>query len=297
MAMSSIHSANRLAFANYAGITVEYSRDNGATWTSYSSINGDDKIKLVSGIGTHCYIGGRSSSNTASDKLRITLNATSMGVYTKMHKILINLSTNYAKGSTVKVEKAMKGSTSTFSTVGTYSVSGWSGWNSIPLSAPFGGGDTQTSNIAVLRFTFGITGVDSNTSRCSALDIQDIAIYGETYWSYPSTMAKNGHIYSYDYNQNVTFPATLNVNEGLYVQGDAHFSGETVYARALEVGNDNTTCISDGYIYADEIEAGNISEGGTALRNKYSVKGHKHSMAYNYNSSTGILTITATDLT
>lgn len=205
-ACSNIHSANRFAFAKAAGITVEYST-NGSTYSTYSTTD-SAKINLVSGNGNTYYIGARSTSTTVNDKLRITLNATNMGLYTRLQKLLINISTSYATGSNVIIEKAMKGSETTFTTVGTYQISGWSGWNSIPISAAFGGGSNQTSNIAVLRLTFGITGV--NTQQTSnALTITDIIGIGDTYWSYPSTMSKTGHIYTYDSSQNTTFPANV----------------------------------------------------------------------------------------
>lgn len=205
-ACSNIHSANRFAFAKPAGITIEYST-NGSTYSTYSTTD-SAKVNLVSGIGSTYYIGARSTSTTVNDKLRITLNATNMGLYTRLRKLLINISTSYASGSNVIIEKAMKGSESTFTTIGTYNISGWSGWNSIPINSAFGGGSNQTGNIAVLRLTFGITGV--NTAQTSnALQIQDIIGIGDTYWSYPSTMAKTGHIYSYDSSQNTTFPANV----------------------------------------------------------------------------------------
>lgn len=205
-ACSNIHSANRFTFAKPAGITIEYST-NGSTYSTYSTTD-TAKVNLVSGIGNTYYIGARSTSTTVNDKLRITLNATNMGVYILLRKLLINISTGYATGSNVIVEKAMKGSETTFKTVGTYNISGWSGWNSIPINSAFGGGSNQTSNIAVLRLTFGITGV--NTEQTSnALQIIDILGIGDTYWSYPSNMAKTGHIYSYDSSQNTTFPAKV----------------------------------------------------------------------------------------
>lgn len=205
-ACSNIHSANRFAFAKAAGITIEYST-NGSTYSAYSTTD-SAKINLVSGNGNTYYIGARSTSTTVNDKLRITFNATNMGLYTRLRKLLINISTSYATGSNVIIEKAMKGSETTFSTVGTYQISGWSGWNSIPIEAAFGGGSNQTGNIAVLRLTFGITGV--NTAQTSnALSVSDIIGIGDTYWSYPSTMAKTGHIYTYDSSQNTTFPANV----------------------------------------------------------------------------------------
>ena len=205
-ACSNIHSANRFAFAKAAGITIEYSTD-GSTYSTYSTTDAA-KVNLVSGNGSAYYIGARSSSTTVNDKLRITLNATNMGLYTRLRKLLINITTSYATGSNVIVEKAMKGSESTYTTVGTYQISGWSGWNSIPIGAAFGGGSNQTGNIANLRLTFGITGVNSEQTS-NALTILDIIGIGDTYWSYPSTMAKTGHIYTYDSSQNTTFPANV----------------------------------------------------------------------------------------
>ena len=208
-ALSNIHSANRLAFSNASGITIEYSQNAGSSWTTYSTTDAD-KIKLVSGIGSSYSIGGRSSTaNTVNDQLRVTLNATDMGVYTRPRKLLLNITTNYAKGSKVKVEYATKGAPTKFTTLGTYDISGWSGWNSIPLGTlgTFGGGSTQTSNNGVIRMTFSITGVTSGQSN--GLSLLDVALHGDTYWAHPSTLAKTGHLYDYDANKNAVFPGTV----------------------------------------------------------------------------------------
>lgn len=205
-ACSNVHSANRFQFSKPAGITVEYSTD-GKTWIDYEATD-TKKINLVSDIGTTFLIGKRSTGTTVNDKLRVTLDATAMGMYVRLRKLLINVSTNHATGCNVIVEKSMKGSATTFTIVDTYPISGWSGWNSIPLSSPFGGTDTQTSNIAALRLTFGITAI--NTSKTSnALTIMNILGLGDVFWSYPSNMAKTGHLYSYDDAQNATFPAKV----------------------------------------------------------------------------------------
>ena len=210
-AASSLHSANRLQFAKPAGITIEYSNDGGTTWIDYG-IADFEKIQLVSGIGKSVAIGKKSSNITTSDQLRITLNATNMVVYTQAVKFLINLSTNGAGGCKVKFEKAHKGSESVFSTVGTYDISGWSGWNSIPVNNAFGGGTYQTGNVAIFRFTFSIGSLSSTYNN--ALSVSDIVLLGSTYWEYPSNMAKTGHLYSWDYLQNATFPAKVKANGG-----------------------------------------------------------------------------------
>ena len=208
-ALSNIHSANRLAFGNASGITIEYSQNAGSSWTTYSTTD-VAKINLVSGIGSEYSIGGRNSTaNTVNDQLRVTLNASDMGIYTQPRKLLLNISTNYAKGSKVKVEYATKGAPTTFTTLGTYDISGWSGWNSIPLGTlgTFGGGSTQTSNKGVIRMTFSITGVTSGQSN--GLSLLDVALHGDTYWTTPSALAKTGHLYTYDANKNAVFPGVV----------------------------------------------------------------------------------------
>lgn len=204
-ALSNVHSANRFAFADPAGITVEYSRNNGDTWQAYDT-NDAQKIHLVSGLGTGYSIGAASTGITNQYKLRITLNASKMKVYTALKKLLINISTNGATGCKCQVEKAQRGSETNFDTVGTYNIDGWSGWNSIPIKGAFGGSESQTSNLGAIRLTFYITSV---TSLPSDLTVLDIYAVGDTYWTTPSVMARTGHMYEYDSEKNVTFPANL----------------------------------------------------------------------------------------
>ena len=204
-ALSNVHSANRFAFADPAGITAEYSRNNGDTWQAYDT-NDSQKIHLVSGLGTGYSIGAASTGITNQYKLRITLNASKMKVYTALKKLLINISTNGATGCKCQVEKAQRGSETNFDTVGTYNIDGWSGWNSIPIKGAFGGSESQTSNLGAIRLTFYITSVTSSPSN---LTVSDIYAVGDTYWTTPSVMAKTGHMYEYDSEKNVTFPANL----------------------------------------------------------------------------------------
>lgn len=209
-AMSSCHSANRIAFAKPAGIKIEYSTDGGSTYTDYGASD-STKIKLVSGLGTTLTVGKHTtySDVTTNDRLRITVNASNCGVYTALKTVLINVSTEGAGKCTVTVEKSNKGSEDTWSTVGTYSVSGWSAWNSIPVNCTFGGGTYQKNNWANLRFTFKIGLKGSNTSNSNALQVINLEMYGTTWWGYNSNLAHTGHLYSYDENQNATFPAQV----------------------------------------------------------------------------------------
>ena len=122
IATSNLHSANRLQFANPSGIIVEYSTDGGNTWIDYE-LSDTNKISLVSGLDFEgVYAGKRLSTKaSANDKLRITLHAANMNVYTKAHNLLINVSTNGSVSNNthdfrVDIEKANRGSETNFST-------------------------------------------------------------------------------------------------------------------------------------------------------------------------------------
>ena len=210
MAVSDIHSANRLAFGHASGVTIEYSTNGGTTWTDYGASD-SMKVGLISGIDTSLVIGKKTGqSATTQDQLRITLKSSSLGVYTRPQKLLIYISTNGAAGSSVKMQYSKKGTPDTYIDTDSYLVDGWSGWNSIPLAkymTTFGGGSGQSSNVESIRLTFSITG--TSTTYKSNLTIHALRLFGVTYWTYPSTMAKSNHIYTFDTSQNTTFPAEV----------------------------------------------------------------------------------------
>ena len=102
--------------------------------------------------------------------------------------------------------------------VGGVDGSGWSGWNSIPISFTFGHyNTTQTTHVRKVRLTFSQTGGTGN------MWVDKIRIFGENCWVTPSNIAKNGHMYTYDENQNVTFPNRVdseNMIGTIYVNDD-----------------------------------------------------------------------------
>ena len=239
-ALSDLHSANRAQFGKAAGFTVEYSTDGGTTWVDYGASD-KDKIQCMSGLdGTAFYLGKRTSGTAeTTDQLRITVNATNCGFYTSLKYVLINFSYNGAQGRAVKIEKSYKGSEDTFTEIGTYDIAGWSGWNSYPVSGSFGGGATQTENMAILRFTFSFTSVRENTS--SRMCVYNMLFFGTTYWVTPSSMARTGHLYSWDYQQNATFPGTVKASSFLgtatQVSNSLSINGKTYNgSAAIDVG-------------------------------------------------------------
>ena len=207
-AMIPIVGYNKTECANPAGVAVEYSNDAGATWINYDASN-VVKSELVSVCGkSSVVIGGPlHKQKTLDDKLRITVNARDCGTYTQLKKILIEISTNGAHNVTVYVEKAKSGDPTEFIEVGTYSIDGWTGWNSIDVRQDYFGGGGE-NNVCTLRFTFNIGSLNTD-GYTSALEVLHILFLGTTNWTTPSNMAKTGHLYDYDTKQNATFPAKV----------------------------------------------------------------------------------------
>lgn len=218
---------NKLAFIDPSCVTVEYTIDGGTTWTNYG-YNNSNITALTTLAGNNFYIGKNTVSNTngtltdancGNYKLRIKIcSRDSSGnpkIYTNLMKILLNVSTAGASGSYVTIERRNIGdynnNVNNWIAVGTYNLSGWSGWNSIPYINTFGGGTNQTSNpTAEIRMTFGITGVDKSTNKYnSVLSVSDIRFIGTTNWTAASELARAGHLYSMDASQNATFPAIV----------------------------------------------------------------------------------------
>ena len=203
--MSSLHSANRAELCNPAGITIEYTTDGGKTWLDYGNSD-SQKVMLLSSNGYSHYLGKAMSAHTNTNVgLRVTLDAHEMGVYTFLRKILLNWTSSGVQGATVTFEKALYKDPDTWVADRTCSIMGWSGWNSYSFPAAFGG--WQEYNYVKMRMTFLITGVSSTYNNRASLD--NIIILGTTYWVYPSTIAKTGHLYSYDWRGNATFPGNV----------------------------------------------------------------------------------------
>lgn len=251
MAISSVHSANRLALANPEGIFIEYGRykENTTeveykTYEKYSyyesgveknvSVTATDKINLVSNIGRNSspfYVGARcgvdnnTRINQLGDQLRITLDSEVLGIYTRAQKMLININTQYATDVNVKLEaywlnpptasngEAQK-EAKVYYEIGTYKLAGWSGWNSIPLSGQFFGNSSAVGNISKYRLTFYFGEINSTKPNTNhGLQVLDICLHGDTYWLTPSTLARTGHLYDFDANKNAFFPSSVVANK------------------------------------------------------------------------------------
>lgn len=214
--------ANRLAFMPAAGIEVQYSRDGGSTWSTYSTSNAN-KINLFNGNRAGHSIGANSATgiDKSNYQLRITITTNTAKVYTALNKFVIYCSTNGSSGSWCTIDGKTKANvdsgTNTWVTFANkVSISGWSGYNVINTSDITTYGNTS-AQYQKLRFTFGVTSHPSS-SAYAGLIIYSIMGFGGDGWTTPSTMAATGRMYTYDASQNVTFPAAVSAT-ALYSNG------------------------------------------------------------------------------
>lgn len=124
--------ANRFAFGNPQGITIEYSNDGGSTWHDYGA-DPVTKGRLLSD-GYPFKIGKEKSANPANDMLRVTLNTTVDGIncYTMLNKFCINISTQGSDGCYCTIQVAKQESPTVFLNKATnVPLAGWSGYNII----------------------------------------------------------------------------------------------------------------------------------------------------------------------
>lgn len=206
--------ANRLAFMPADAVTIEYSRDGGSTWTDYGPTD-PQKIDLFNGRGSSFIIGKASSGegNIATNQYQLRVNIyTSAGrVYTALNKFVIYLSTSGTNNNwcTIRARKQSDytaGNDTWTTFADKISVSGWSGYNVINTSGITTYGNTASSQYGHIQFIFGCDKGSTNNSY-PGLQINKIFGFGGVGWTTPSTMAKTGHMYTYDSSQNVTFPA------------------------------------------------------------------------------------------
>lgn len=246
-ALSAEHSANRLAYLNPNALAFEYSDDGGSSWTA---MDVTDSIK-IGFVTTSCRIDiGNASPVTTNHRTRVTLAAqdgTTNYVYTRPRKLLLNVGSAF-HGISVIIETKTGANEASWSTVGIYELSGWNGWNDIPLSLNTLGGDiTQPSNIWYMRFTFATTSVYSKNAAIKSA-ILGMRLFGDECWTKTSNMGETGHLYAYDTEQNATFPA--NVTASSFI-GEL-FGNASSATKAAQDGNGNI--ITETYYNKTEID-------------------------------------------
>lgn len=226
--------ANRLAFLPASGIKVEYSVDGGATWIDYGATD-DQKASLFAmrmGSAASFYTGKHTKADecTIKDQLRITV--TPVDRYASVNMLYLWVSVA-GTSATVNISRSTIGAKETFTDVRTdVPISGWSGPNEIRFSGgTFGGGSTQTSNAYAYRFTF-----KNKADGKGSVSVMDIRMYGPSAWGVPNSMMEKDHIYNWDANQNVRFPAQVTATK---------FNGSST--GVVDYGDSNGSTIKVGF--------------------------------------------------
>lgn len=193
-------------------------------------------------------------SGTVNDQLRVRILTSAAGIYTVLNKFVIYMSTN---GATVdctiraRLESNRLNDTETWVTFADQvPVSGWSGYNIINTSGITTYGNTASSQYGEIQFIFKCTAVRSNYANAY---IQNIFGYGGVGWTTPTTLAKTGHVYSYDANQNVTFPGKITGNgSGLTSLNASNINAGTLSASYGGTGKNNLKDSANALINALE---------------------------------------------
>ena len=205
-AMISSLGANRFAFLRPAGVTIEYSTDSGETWYDYGSSD-VDKLGFF-GEGQGHFLGKHSvnGSSAIGDMLRVTISTSQAQVYTELNKIAIYMSTG-GNVVQVKMEKALQSTPNDYNVhLDWTQIAGWSGWNILNIPTLTTYGNSANKQYGRIRFTFKQSNI---STKYPAAKIYLIQGFGGAGWTCPSSMAKTGHLYSYDSLQNATFPAQV----------------------------------------------------------------------------------------
>lgn len=200
--------ANRLAFLPANGVTVEYSTDGGATWVDYGATDAQKAglftMKLASG-GAAFYTGKHTATAdcTAKDQLRITVTPVDRYCSVNMLYMWVTVSGTTA---TVDIARSTIGAKTTFKNVRTdVPISGWSGPNEIRFSqGTFGGSEGKLYNAYSYRFT-----LKNTADQEGNVGIFDLRMYGPSAWGIPNNMVMNDHMYTWDNDKNVSFPAKV----------------------------------------------------------------------------------------
>ncbi len=252
LAMNETASANKFAFIKPAAITVKYSRDAGATWLDYGATD-EDKVRLTTIWNAPNFRIGKVTQNSEAStdcRLRVEIDRVNAGVYLHIRKFMLWVSTDGSTNNYVTISKLTKGNydagntTDEFFEVVVYkqTLYGWSGWNVINTNIVFGpNSDIQAR---IIRFDFGYDTAPTGSNL--GLVIYNIFAYCSESWTNASTLAKFGHLYSFDYLQNAIFPANVTAEKIIKSGGTASqflkANGDvdgTTYTPQTETGANN----------------------------------------------------------
>lgn len=227
------------AFLPPESITVEYTRDNGASWLDYELDDSSKRGLFSMNKASAVHLGKNTGETNVGYGVRITIKATDR---------YVSFDTFYCWFSTgghqcvASIERSTKGEPDKFiSVVNDVRVSGWSGANEIAFTGgTFGGGDSQLSNFGTYRITFMIKSVDPNWVK-NAATVTDLRFYGDNCWTSANPMMENDNIYTWDALGNVSFAKDVKAANFIgNVQGNVQGkSTSSDYLHVYDTRNEN----------------------------------------------------------
>ena len=186
-------------------VDVEYTNDNGVTWLDYGATD-EQKVKIFTTSGGFS-VGKKSTSSstnvTVNDAVRITVHA-GAGFY--CHSLFMMFRFYCPATCRLKVEYTTYSATTTWTESGTYTFSG----NPTYLMIPFDKYIFGNNGVHDFRLTLQYAGTGYVTNGHT---ISMIKIFSNNIYSGNSTLATTGRLYSYDWEENATFPANVTASK------------------------------------------------------------------------------------
>ena len=232
--------ANRLAFLPSDQIIIEKTVDGGKTWTD-AAVTDYNKRALFSENGGGFTLPQIDGKKNTLCGIRLTITGMKYNVpagtaetakYNYWNSKYVKKTERYCTigdmffwvsgGSdniSLVIERATGGASTSWANLFTSSSStgylnGWSGPNYIKFSeGTLGGGTGQTSNCWNYRFTFmshpGNGSAFNSNYITQAQNVTMIKAYGASVWNSPNNLMSNDHMYTWDVDKNVAFPARV----------------------------------------------------------------------------------------
>lgn len=273
--------ANRLAFLPADQIIIEKTVDGGTTWED-AEISDDQKRSLFVN-GTSILIPLLNGAKSTQCGIRITITAMKYNVpqntsetqkynywndtYVKSQERYFNVREWWfwinANNDTIKPEIycATGANPNNWSAVFTtdFGMTGYSGsdWIRAGSGKRFGGSINQTGNYWNWRLIFWSKFVDGKTAFNSTTvqTISTIKCYGDSVWNGSNNLAARDHLYSWDNNQNATFPAQVTATQfnGLATKATGDKNGADITATYLKLAGGTMTGVLTvkGNLYED----------------------------------------------
>ena len=243
-AMTHMHRGNKLAFLPAANITVQISNDSGSTWSNLSVTDTlKRQIFSLPGRSSGVKIGPTSGNATTAMQTRIIIECDGRDVV--LNRFLFGIGSDY---HTIAIDVYAGSTVSGLTKIATGDASDTWAYEAVVTidNTPSTYYRFSTSNYKFFAFVFRYVTVDSShlTNRGS---VNSIAGYSGIFWGSngKSNLANFDHMYSWDVDQNVDFPAdvagnslsapTVNVSSSSY-KASVTASGLT-QNRAIAIGD------------------------------------------------------------